>query len=84
MSRLALSKYLPNELIRVINYKLLPDKPSKYDLFQEMLNKYNNTNNKHYCLKCQESSCLHLVHVYASNYNILRIMSGLSGLSYTS
>ena len=47
-----------------------------------MLNNYNNTTNKHYCLKCQKTSCFHLVHIYASNYNVLKIINGISGLSY--
>ena len=46
MSRLALSKHIPDDLITEIYHKLLPAETKlKYYIFQQMLNNYNNTTN---------------------------------------
>jgi len=83
-SRIELSKHFPDDVVKLIQGKLLPEKIENfYNVLQELLNKHYNTDNKQYCLKCHIIGCEHLMVVFAQNYNILRIMSGLSGLSFS-
>ena len=83
-SRIILSKHFPDEILRLIQSKLLPDKiTSCYKVLQELINKYYNTIDKQYCLKCNVTSCDHLMTIYAQNYNILRIISGCAGLAFS-
>ena len=77
-----LSRHLPDVIIKIIQSYLLPCKANRYVLLQELLNKYFNTCDKQYCLKCNSTTCVHLITVFAQNYNVIRIMSGISGLYY--
>jgi len=83
-SRIELFKYFLDDIVKIIQSKLLPDKiTSCYDVLQELLNKHYGTNDQQYCLKCNSESCEHLLVIFAKNYNMLRIMSGVGGLAYS-
>lgn len=82
-SRIELEKHFPDEIIKLIQSKLLPDKTSRYVILQELMNKYYNTDGEQYFLKCNKTGCGHLIKIYVMNYNVLRIMSGMSGLAYS-
>lgn len=99
MARVILNKYFPEEITRLILEKTLPDKNTERDsLFQNIITKHHNKVFDNdvwtFCLKCNLplNRCHHLsiqdrennnLHTYAVNYNIMRIMSGMSGLRFS-
>jgi len=71
MSFLILSKYLPKDIVNIVILYLLPNKQCKYKLFQEILNKYNNTYNKLYCIRCNKKNCSYIQILYSYSFNML-------------